>query len=408
MFNYIRECSEEYITEASTESRHMMDSLYPKVESVLSKPSGSREFNSIVANYINYNQDALRTPGPQKLITFVTKEKEKYYKLFGVSEAEIKKTIKEAVSKINAKAQWQLIQNNPIFVLFYAVARYYTLNRDEKGLNAILSVIALSNYPSIFTKYFPYEPNEYVMMYTIDNLSNHFIIKKTKTVFGALMALVKNSYSFHEKDFKIGSDAEVIRFIQRIRNDQNSFMKNIAIEYHKNHDAGLGVRKQAETMGDDDETAVVDNDNNTNRVDKVASSVLSKMLASGVDVKLCQVCSRANEVSLSEIRLCVLNMMSKEHIPELRRAIEAICFSFLYETKLDINMINSKSFLEYGLKSYKATNTKNENVLLVKETIYKWCEDFGINKKYQRPATRSCYGKAMFMYILLSIQKNNH
>ena len=407
MFNYIRECSEEYITESTSESSYMMDSIYPKVEAVLSKPNGSREFNNIVAAYINYNQDALRTPGPQKLITFVTKEKEKYYKLFNITEAEIRKVIKEAVSHINAKAQWQLIQNNPIFVLFYAIARYYTINYDEKGLNAILSIIALSNYPSIFTKYFSYEPNEYVMIYTIDNLSNHFIIKKTKTIFGALMALVKNSYSFHQKDFKVGSDAEVIRFIQRIRNDQNSFMKNIAIEFHKNYDAGLGVHKQAETMGDEEGTSVIDNENNTNRVDKVASAVLSKMMASGADLKLCQVCSKANEVSLSEIRLCVLNMMNKEHVAELRRAIEAICFSFLYETKSNINMINSKSFLEYGLRSYKATNTKNENILLVKETIYKWCEDFGINKKFQRPATRSCYGKAMFMYILLSIQKNN-
>jgi hypothetical protein len=397
-----------YCYEATSETHIMMNYIYPKVEATLNDPAKARKFQNIVGEYVNNNQKALSTPGPQYLLTFVTKEKEKYYALFGISESEIKKVINEATKNINAKAQWQLIKNNPIFVLFYAIARYYTLHKDQKGLNAILSMIALSNYPSIFSKYFQYEPNEYVMMYTIDNLSAHFVVKKSKTIFGALMMMVQNSYSFHEKGFIIGSDAEIIRFIQRIRNDQNSFMKNIYNEFRKNYEAGLGVSRQAETMNDEDNTQVIDNENNTNRVERVSIAVVTKMQQAGPDLKLCQIAARANEVSMSEIRLCVVNMLSKNHINELRKAIEALCFAFLYETKAEIRAINSQAFLEFGLKAFKVTNTKNANILLIKNILSKWCEDFGINKKFQRLPTRSAYAKAMFMYILLSVQKYNN
>jgi hypothetical protein len=185
-------------------------------------------------------------------------------------------------------------------------------------------------------------------------------------------------------------------------------MKNIYNEFRKNYEAGLGVSRQAETMNDEDNTQVIDNENNTNRVERVSIAVVTKMQQAGPDLKLCQIAARANEVSMSEIRLCVVNMLSKNHINELRKAIEALCFAFLYETKAEIRAINSQAFLEFGLKAFKVTNTKNANILLIKNILSKWCEDFGINKKFQRLPTRSAYAKAMFMYILLSVQKYNN
>ena len=42
-------------------------------------------------------------------------------------------------------------------------------------------------------------------------------------------------------------DVEVVRFIQRVRNDQNSLIKKIAIRYNDNFVKGNSIQTQNET-----------------------------------------------------------------------------------------------------------------------------------------------------------------
>ncbi len=402
--------SASYVIESSDENRFIMDAIYPKIEKTLKDSGKSQMFSRLVGQYVNNNKIILEAPGPSELLVFPTSEKEKYYRLFDIDEKEIKQAIKTAISHINVKAQFQLVQNNPIFCLFYGVLRFYTINKDVKGLNAALMITIISNYPSIFTKYFKYSLDPLVVQYTVDNLSGHFTLKNSNTIFEALLSMVQNSYKFHAQNFIKGYDKSVIAFIQRIRNDLNSFFRNFANVYMDNHKKGLKLSKQAENMGSDENGMLIqnqDNENNTNRVDKVTNNVMSKMLTSNLDMKVIQISAKMCQVSVSEMRLCALRMINKEHSPELRKMIEAICFGFLYETRNPVNMINSQDFLNYWLKAYKATNTKNEHVLLTKTIISKWLDDFEIRKNYKSPATQSLFGRAFLIYVLTSIQKYN-
>ena len=79
------------------------------------------------------------------------------------------------------------------------------------------------------------------MLYTADKLTNKFIIKQKGHVYGALTESIRSSYNFLKEYFKDGSDKEVIRFIQRIRNDQNSMLKKISSEYYENYKKGLSI-----------------------------------------------------------------------------------------------------------------------------------------------------------------------
>ena len=208
------------------------ETIYPKIEKVLSTTEGSKKFANLVGSYVNKNISRLTTIGPIYLVPFTESDKDGFYKLFELDEDEIKDSINKVIKSVNAKAKWQLIKNNPIFTVFYCVIRYYTINRaDDKMLNSALVITALSFYPSIFKKYFKFTANPGVMHYTIDHLPMRFIIKKNNHVFGMLTYSIKGSWKFHEKDFIKGDDSEVIRFIQRIRNDQNSLLKKIANNY---------------------------------------------------------------------------------------------------------------------------------------------------------------------------------
>ena len=59
---------------------------------------------------------------------------------------------------------------------------YAKRNKNTDLANYALMYLALSMYPSLHYKYFPFEPNPQIMDYTINNLSNRYKIKQLGTI----------------------------------------------------------------------------------------------------------------------------------------------------------------------------------------------------------------------------------
>lgn len=378
------------------------DNLYPKVEAVLKTPEGSKKFSRLVGDFVNRNSSKLTTIGPQYLVPFTNTDKAMYYELFNTNEDEIKAMVKEITTKVNDKSKWSLIQNNPIYTLFYCVIRYFTILKDEKQLNNALIITALSFYPSSYSKYFKYDPNPGVMHYTIDNLSQRFIIKKSNHVFGMLAYSIQGSWKFHEKDFHKGTDWEVIRFIQRIRNDQNSLMKKIMNNYMINHKKGLTVYTQVDQY---DDNIVVDNENDTNKVEAITNKIVTALLVNGVDLSLCDFAASAANVSKIDLRNYLTKIQIEKNTKVMYNFVESILFLYLYDGKHTFADINSKQFIAFSLQTFKRTNSKDPNITNIKTTLDKWGDESGIYGKFSRLATRVDYTKAIFLYFVTSIQK---
>ena len=279
----------------------LRDAIYPNVEAVLSTRDGNDKFQRIVSQYIDANSDKLYTAGPRYKIVFSMSEKQKYFDLFDVDPDEVKKLVKQVTSKINTNSQWKLITDNPIFVLLYFVIRYYTIQKDEAGINKGLAILGVSIYPSVFSKYYKYEPNPAVMQYTIDNLSMKYNIKKTMHIFGNIMACAKQSWSTHEKNIIKGFDGDVIEFTTRCRHDQNSFMRKITGEFQKNYQNKLTVYSIVDAY-EDESNAVVEND--SNKVEAVTKKIVNKLMTYGPDARLSEAAAKMTRVS---VKLCKLD-----------------------------------------------------------------------------------------------------
>lgn len=391
------------ILEAETDKTYLIaETIYPKVEKVLSTPDGARKFTNLVGTFVNRNISKLTTIGPIYNVPFTDTDKAGFYQLFDVTESEIKSVVNQVIQKVNAKAKWQLIKNNPIFTLFYCAIRYYTIHKDSAQLNSALMITALAFYPSIFSKYFKFKANPGVMQYTIDNLPLRFIIKKNNHVFGMLMYSIQGSWKFHEKDFYKGEDFEVIRFIQRIRNDQNSLLKKIANNYMENHKKGLSIYTQIDQY---DDSVVVDNENDTNRVESITNKIVTNMIINGVDIPRCDAASKIGEVSKIDLRNYLTNIQTEKRAKEMMSFVESILFLYLYDGKHTIQDINSQQFLTFALQLFKKTNSKDKNITNIKTTLDKWGEDTGIYGKFTRIATRVNYTKAIYLYFIMNIQK---
>lgn len=399
---YDIECDKTMLEAVTEKSYVLRDAIYPGIESVLKTTNGDRQFKKLVEKFIDRNSERLNEPCPINLIPFTDNDKNDYYRLFNTNEIILKKVIKEALANVSDVAKFRLVNQNPIFVVFYCVIRYYTFKKDKQGINAATAIYALASYPSVFSKYFKYGANEGVMRYTADQLTEKYIFKTAGNVFKALTTSMNSSYSFLAPFFSSMEDAEVVRFIQRVRNDQNSLIKKIAIRYNDNFVKGNSIKTQNETY--DTGEIIDDIQNDTSIVDLIADKVSLNIITQGLNLNILKVAATWSGVSMIELRIYVTQILVDKKMDELKAFIASILFVYLFDEKHKKEDIRSKQWISYGISLFRRTNSSDKNIETIKGTLDKWGNDTGIHSKFNRPHTQSDYKKGIFWYIMLSIQ----
>lgn len=396
---------ESVITEAAGDTYVMKNEVYPIVEKTLSDPVKDKKFRNAVRSFIDRNSENLHTSGPVNMVPFTDADKQVFFEIFDIDKNDLIHSIDKMTKGINDKANWKLLKQNPVFCLFYECIRYYTLKKDEKGVNTALAIYALSVYPSVFAMLFQFGTNADVMKFTMDNLSAKYLMKQTGNVFGGLMKSIQNSYKFLKNEFIDSPDREVVRFITRIRNDQKSLFKNIANNYYKNHARGLRASTQSDTYGDNQ--LIDDNTNNTTIVEDTTRKIVLSLVTNGVDLTRATAAAKIANISLVELRFYLTKIITEDRSDELRQFVESIIFAFLYQEHHEPYEINEKKFLQFTIEFFRKTNTNDKNVNTLKTLLDKWSSDTGLNEKYRRLASQIAYKRGIYLYIILCIQYYN-
>ena len=383
----------------------MRDNLYPIISNILSTPQGDRKFKQLVGSYMDRNSTKLHTSGPVYMIPFGDIDKSEYYKLFNIKATDIQKLIDSITKNVDANKEFKLLRQNPIFWIFYCCIRFYTIKKDDKGVNTSLAIYALSVYPSVFSLFFKFPPNEAVMQYTMDNLSEKYLMKQGGHVFGGLYLSIRHSYEFLKPYMPDGSDKEIIRFIQRIRNDQKSMIKNICDQYMQNHAKGNRVKLTKDSY--DEVQLDVESDNNTTIVEIVTNNIVNQIITSGVDLKRITQCKDLSGIGLADCRFYLSKIISVKYTKEIEQFVHSILFLYLYDEHKSKEDINSSHFLIWSSELFRKTNSNNPNINYIKTTLDKWGEETGVHEKFKREASRINYKKAIFWYFILSIQYYN-
>ena len=394
-------------------SHYFVEKVGKRVDKVLSDPAKVKEFNTLVRNYINRNITKLTKSGPCDMIPFTDLDHKQFQEMFGfwynitktkeTSPNEIREYIAEYSKLAHAKITFWL--NNSSQVLFYFVIRYFTMHPDPKSLNAALSIYTLCIYPVMFHKYFPLGVMEPIMQYTIDNLTEKFLIKKSKHLFDSLLQSIQASYRFHKNNFKNASDKNVADWISRIRNDQNSMLKKISNEYMKNWKDGKAVRTTNEEY--DSDTPIIDElENGTTAVQNIVQKVTLPIIEEGVDLVRAEAAAKMAQVSISDCRYFLTLIITDSNADLIQKFIESILFLYIYEGKKTERDIRSTYFITWAASLFKKTNSKNPNINTINDILNTWSENSGINKKFSRIASRINYKKAIFYYLILCIQKH--
>lgn len=397
--------STNILLESNSDTHILRDEIYPLVEKALSNPSKDRAFKNLIGKFVNKHSVQLNMAGPVELVPFTDIEKAEFFSLLEIDQRAVIENIKKMTKLVNDKANWKLIQQNPIFTVFYMCIRYYQIHKDIKGVDTTLLMYSLASYPSVFSVFFKYGAKEEVMKYTIDNLTGKYMIKQQGSVIKTLIFSITGSYNFMKPFFVDASDKEIIRFVGRIRNDQKSLFKNIANEYYDNEKKGLKVLTQSEEYADGQ--VIDDTQNDTTVVENITQKVLLSMIANGVDITRATISAKVSQVSISDLRLYLSKIVIDEKSVELKRFIEAVLFIYLYDEHHERREINEKKFLSFSMDLFRRTNSNNVNVGTIKGLLDKWSIDSGVTGKFKRLASQVGYKKGIFMYIIFCIQYYN-
>jgi hypothetical protein len=392
--------------ESSSDTYIVRDALYTRIATVLNNEHMDRKFKQLVGDFIDKNNTKLRTPGPQYMIAFGDRDKKGFYDVLGFTEEEIIDVVVKVTSNLNS-SNFHYLRKNPILWILYYCIRYYTLKKDSKGLNTALAIYALAVYPALFDGYFQYEVSDPgCMAYTMDNLTQKFIFKQQGHLFGALTFSIQQSYKFLKTGVVDGSDMEAIRFIQRIRNDQNSLLKKIAKQYYANKAKGLTIGTALDT-GETGE--IIDSYvNDTSQVETVVRTISLPIITNGINLTYVEACAKMAQISVSEVRFYLSKIVTNDQSNEIEKFIESILFLWLYDEKRTKKEINTSEFLIWSSQLFRKTNSNNANIARIKDTLNTWGDISGLHKKFAREASRVNYKKALFFYFILCIQYYNN
>lgn len=378
----------------------ILANIYPKVEQAFTSKETQRKFSAIVASYVDRNVNRLSTAGPSKRTLFSDMERNKVYDLIDFDPKVCKAIVKQSNY---IKASWKIV-NDPFNLVMMMILRYAKLNKLDQINQLAVTYLTLSMYPSLHYKYFKFEPNEAIMQYTINNLSNKFKVKQVGNILQALVDTTALADKTYDKNIRHANDKELTDYINAYKTRLNSLIKKIRDAFEKDYRSGNYMNTERDN---EDENDFKTSDSNSLLIQRIVDQVVLKLSVNGPDSRIVDISAKMNQVSVNETRN-TLNQLTqnKDESVNIRALCESILYLYLFNGENHVNDLNGSKFLTFCLAVYKKSNTNDENVIKVKSILDMWIEKYSETyRKTQRVATLNNFRRALFTFFVFTLQR---
>lgn len=378
----------------------ILANIYPKVEQAFTSKETQRKFSAIVASYVDRNVNRLSTAGPSKRTLFSDMERNKVYDLIDFDPKICKAIVKQSNY---IKASWKIV-NDPFNLVMMMILRYAKLNQLDQINQLAVTYLTLSMYPSLHYKYFKFEPNEAIMQYTINNLSNKFKVKQVGNILQALVDTTALADKTYDKNIRHANDKELTDYINAYKTRLNSLIKKIRDVFEKDYRSGNYMNTERDN---EDENDFKTSDSNSLLIQRIVDQVVLKLSVNGPDSRIVDISAKMNQVSVNETRN-TLNQLTqnKDESVNIRALCESILYLYLFNGENHVNDLNGSKFLTFCLAVYKKSNTNDENVIKVKSILDTWIEKYSETyRKTQRVATLNNFRRALYTFFVFTLQR---
>jgi hypothetical protein len=410
--DYINE--EDYFEESDKkdyykENYFIRDNFTSKyISPTLSKPITREKLIRFVGDFIDKNYKELSTSGPVHMILFSKNETSFLYELFNISENMIAELIQQVVDETYAgklpKPIRGLVDSCP-HKLLLTIILSEAIQKDYKDIIECCEyLIAFSEYPLLYRKYWELGVREDIMNYTIEHLVNKFKAKKVKNIRGLLKLDLEVCVKFHYNILQSGMDHTFFDFIYRVRGQINNTFKNIAREYYKNDKENATQYSKSGVL---DDGSIVDQEGYMSNVSSAVNNTYNKIIVNGVNNRLAKIAAEGNQVDGNNV-VTYINQIMLAKNNKLYRFIENIITAYMMKNPTNTS-VGSGEFLNYGLSLYKSIRSLKSPIYQeICSILDMWMyEIVNITNYFTRDATIINYTAAIFRYMILIIKYHN-
>ena len=325
-------------------------------------------------------------------------DRSKIFSIAGITEQELAVAIKQMTF---IEPSWKIL-TNPFNILMALIIKYFTLNGTEEEQKIAIIYLAVHFYSSLQFKYFKFhQPN--VMSAAVNDLSDKYLLKQEGTMFKTLMAIVLKNHETYRETLKKDDDKLLIQYFVNMRTRINGNLQSLRSHYEETREGGKYINI-GKDFHDDSNTVEIATD--SGRIVTLADSATEHFVGEATNTTLCTLASEMTSVSKQNLLIAINNIRSAETsaVSEVFRNILELFFD---EKKASIQDVKTKSFIGFALTIYQRSNTVDGRVEQIKETLDKWLkrhsEFYG---KTNRDATKVNFRKAIYIYLILHLQKS--
>lgn len=382
-------------------SKILVNSLDKIISNRLSEFKVKKDFNKLVSNFIDVNVEILQNPAPQYRLFFSdARERNPVYRLFDLEQ----KDVEDLVDKIPfLDSNWK-VAKDPFFIIMTLMIRELTKkNNDKTTLKNAMLYLSFSMYSSLQYKYFRFPPNEDIINYTINNISNKFLFKSYGSVLKAIEHTVEVNHNKYKKDLLSTEDKDIINYLINLRNRFNGLIQNFKNAYEENRKNKNYLSHETDNMDEDNykETSNISGD-----IKNTVSDLTIKFFTATINENIVRMTATVNHIDKSTL-YNVVELIKENESNLVSEIISYIIEIFLTEYNGNISMIKSKKFIADGIGIYSRSNTKDIRIIRSKEILEilltKYCKRF---IETERLVTKNNYKKALFSYFVFFIAYN--
>lgn len=375
----------------------LVSSFEGLIRNKLSDKNRTTEINNFIKKYIDRNSEILYYNTPLYRLYFSDESERKFiYDKFDIEVSDVKDVIKKVPE---LKAGWKIL-NDPFNIFMTLIIREACIKKDQQTMNNSLLFLSLSLYASLHYKYFPYPPNENIMSYTINNVSNKYLFKQYGSVIKAIIHTIMKNHETYENELKSMEDKDILKYLMNLRIRLNNLIQNFANEYYKNQKSGKYLNHESESY---DSENYHENDSLSLTISRISEHVALKFFTSGTNLKLLQLSANMAQCDRNVLRNAIENIKENES-DKVKEIISLIIQIYLGDNN-SVDSIISKKFSVESISIYSKSNTKDERLLRIKDILDYFlthnCERYAST---ERTATKINYRKGLFIYFVLFIQ----
>jgi hypothetical protein len=404
------------------------DYLHPTIENVAKRPNMTlKPIISEIQDFADKNHAVLQTNIIGTQVLFNKKTEDNILDAIGVDQKEFKVVLSNAPyfdQFGNFKLKEQLLFAIPLLMLSIE------LNRNGKRDMALFLYNAAfyKPYATIVYKYFgKYPVNPDQMLYTIENLTGRYDIKKYGTLQAVIEKKAEGYFQSYIESFESGkiTDYELHQTLfNSIYSGLNKFVQEIMAAYQNNKGKYLPFQSIEDIEGTEDysdkEVASMEIKSDAGRKNTIYRKTIDRLNKAPVDIKLLEIAvkfsfsdygsKRMSDNHTDSLKAIITNLV-KNKAEKVSELVESILSSFLSEkdnkgVNNSVVNINNVSFLQQSIHNIViVSNTVNKATLKVKSLLEDILNSFSEEYLAAGKTKKQKMKKALLMYILLLIQK---